>query len=176
MTGVQTCALPISPPSTRLRLGAALWLAGLDLSIAVYNEWGRLLTEAKPNKRKRSRKTTKNLSLENIRGKLFIQIYASERGDAGRYTLTADWKELTVETFDWLATEVLDPPKLPAVPEAIKPCDLAAFDKKNPDCATKCPVPVDPTWPGCAGQCPTPPDPNPSAHSLVLPPARAHRS
>lgn len=47
---------------------------GLDLSIAVYNEWGRLLTEAKPNKRKRSRKTTKNLSLENIRGKLFIQI------------------------------------------------------------------------------------------------------
>ncbi len=142
---------------------------GLDLSIAVYNEWGRLLTEAKPNKRKRSRKTTKNLTLENIRGKLFIQIYASERGDAGRYTLTADWKELTVETFDWLAVEILDPPKLQAVPEPVKPCDLAAFDKKNPDCANKCPVPVDPTWPGCAGQCPTPPDPNIPACLKTMP-------
>ena len=133
---------------------------GLDLSFEVFNEYGRSLAAANPNKRKRSRKTNKTLTLENVSGKLFIQVYASGRGDAGRYTLTAEWKELTVETFDWLAIEILDPPKLPAVPEAVKPCDLAAFDKANPDCQGKCPVPVDPAWPGCAGQCPTPPDPN----------------
>ncbi|MBK9030044.1 MAG: hypothetical protein IPL61_01685 [Myxococcales bacterium] len=133
---------------------------GLDLSFEVSNEYNRVLASAKPNKRKRSRKTTKNLTIENAHGKLYIQIYASERGDAGKYTLTAEWKELNVETFDWLAIEVLDPPKLPAVPEPEKPCDPTTFDKKNPACLSVCPIPMDPAWPACAGQCPTPPDPN----------------
>lgn len=132
---------------------------GLDLSFQVFNEWGRLLEEAKPITRKNSRRTNKSISLPSVKGKLLIAIYASGRGDAGAYTLTADWKPLVVDEFDWLKVEVMDPPKLPAVPEPVKPCDVNQFDKANPDCQNKCPTQFDPTWPGCAGVCPVPPDP-----------------
>jgi len=134
---------------------------GLDLSFEVYNEWNHVVQSAKPNKRKRSRKTNKSVTVENAKGKYFIQVYASERGDAGKYLLTADFTPTIVkDPFDWLKIDISDPPKLPAVPEAPKPCDLANFDKKNPDCKDKCPNPPDPAWPACAGACPTPPDPN----------------
>ncbi|MEZ4401755.1 MAG: hypothetical protein R3B06_17135 [Kofleriaceae bacterium] len=142
---------------------------GLDLSFNVYNEYGRLLAAAKPNKRKRSRKTSKRLTIDNATGKLFIEVYASERGDAGKYTLTVDWAELTEDTFNWLAIELPDPPKLPAVPLPAIPCDVFAFDKKNPDCANKCPQPVDPSWPGCSGICPPIPDANIPACLKTMP-------
>jgi len=134
---------------------------GLDLSFEVFNEWNHSVASAKPNKRKRSRKTSKTVTVENAKGKYFIQVYASERGDAGKYTLTAEFTELTADgPIDWTTIELSDPPKLPAVPEPVKPCDAATFDKKNPACAAVCPMPPDPAWPACAGACPVPPDVN----------------
>lgn len=132
---------------------------GLDLSFDVYNEYFHVVGSAKPNKRKKSRKTNKVVTVENAKGKLYVAIYASERGDAGKYTLRADWKEFQVETFDWLSKTVDDPPKLPAVPENEKGCDPINFDPKVKACLTVCPVAFDPKWPGCAGICPNPPDP-----------------
>jgi hypothetical protein len=132
---------------------------GLDLSFDVLNEYFHVVGTAKPNKRKKSRKTNKVVTVENAKGKLFVAIYASERGDAGKYSLTAEWKEFQIETFDWLAINVDDPPKLPAVPENEKGCDQLTFDAKVKACLTVCPIQFDPKWPGCAGICPTPPDP-----------------
>ena len=133
---------------------------GLDLSFDVLNEWNREVASAKPNKRRNSRKTNKAVTVENAKGKYFIAVYASERGDAGKYTLTAEFAANAVDTFDWLAIPISDPPKLPAVPEPLKPCDPKAFDAKNPACAGVCPEPADPKNPACAGICPTPPDEN----------------
>ncbi len=133
---------------------------GLDLSFDVYNEWNHVVQSAKPNKKKRSRKTSKAVTVDNAQGKYFIQVYASERGDAGKYTLSAEFAEIARgDTFDWLKVEIADPPKLPAVPDAVKDCDAASFDKKNPSCKAICPMPPDPAWPACAGACPVPPDP-----------------
>ncbi|MBK9030043.1 MAG: hypothetical protein IPL61_01680 [Myxococcales bacterium] len=140
---------------------------GLDLSFEVYNEYYRMLDSAKPNTRKRSRKTTKSLSISNAKGKLYVQIYASDRGDAGTYTLTAAWTPNPIDDdISWPDVPISDPPKLPAVPEPIKACDLLAFDKANPDCTNKCPVAYDETWPGCAGVCPNPPKPEIKACKL----------
>jgi hypothetical protein len=133
---------------------------GLDLSFDVLNEWNREVASAKPNKRRKSRKTTKAVTVEGAKGKYFIAIYASERGDAGKYTLDAEFTPNAVDTFDWLAVPISDPPKLPAVPDPIKPCDPKAWDAKNPACAGVCPDPADPKLPQCAGICPTPPDEN----------------
>ena len=143
---------------------------GLDLSMEVYNEWNRSVASAKPNKKKRSRKTTKTVTIEDARGKYLIQVYASERGDAGKYTLTAEFAEaVRGDPFDWLKVEISDPPKLAAVPENAKPCDPTTFDKKNPACASVCPMPPDPAWPACAGKCPVPPDPNVPACLETMP-------
>ncbi len=133
---------------------------GLDLSLDVLNEWNREVGSAKPNKRRKSRKTTKSVTVENAKGKYYIGVYASERGDAGKYTLSVEFAENSVDSFDWLALPISDPPKLPAVPEPTKPCDPKALDPKNPACAGVCPEPMDPKNPACAGQCPTPPDEN----------------
>ncbi|MBL8625671.1 MAG: hypothetical protein JNK64_30445 [Myxococcales bacterium] len=139
---------------------------GLDLSFDVYNEYGRLLESAKPNTRARSRKTQKVVTVPKAKGKLFIEVYASGRGDAGKYTLTAGWKADVIDTgLDWLAVQLMDPPKLPAVPEPIKPCE--PFDKANPACKNECPITAyDPTWPPCANVCPVPPDPKIKACKL----------
>ncbi len=142
---------------------------GLDLSFDVINEWNREVGSVKPNKRRRSRKTTKATTIEGAKGKYFIAVYASERGDAGKYTLTAEFAPNAVDTFDWLAVAISDPPKLPAVPEPLKPCDPAAYDAKNPACAGVCPVPADPKNPACAGICPTPPDENIPACLATMP-------
>jgi len=132
---------------------------GLDLSFDVYNEYFHVIGSAKPNKRKKSRKTNKVVTVENAKGKLYVQIYASERGDAGKYALTAEWKEFQVDSFDWLQIVVDDPPKLPAVPENEKGCDAVNFDPKVAACLKICPLQFDAKWPGCATVCPTPPDP-----------------
>lgn len=131
---------------------------GLDLAFDVYNEYFHVVGSAKP-KRGKSRKTNKTVTVENAKGKLYIQIYASMRGDAGKYSLTAEWKEFQVDSFDWLQVQVDDPPKLPAVPEPEKGCDPINFDQKVKACLTVCPVQFDAKWPGCNGICPNPPDP-----------------
>jgi hypothetical protein len=133
---------------------------GLDLSFDVLNEWYREVESVKPNKRRNSRKKSKAVTLEKAKGKYYIGIYASERGDAGKYTLTAEFTPDAVDTFDWLAIPISDPPKLPSVPEPLKPCDPKAYDPKNPLCAGVCPDPPDTKNPACANVCPTPPDEN----------------
>ncbi|HVV87602.1 MAG TPA: hypothetical protein VHE35_31390 [Kofleriaceae bacterium] len=148
-TGQLTLKLKWTPPRP-----------GLDLSFDVLNEWNREVASAKPNKRKHSRKTTKQVTVDGAKGKYYIAIYASERGDAGKYTLSASFAPNAVDTFDWLTVPISDPPKLPAVPEPLKPCDPKAYDAKNPACAGVCPEPADPKNPACAGICPTPPDEN----------------
>lgn len=133
---------------------------GLDLSFEVLNEWYHVVAAAKPNKSRRARKPIKKVTIDGAKGKYYIQVYASERGDAGKYALTAAFAESAHDSLDWLAVTIPDPPKLPAVPAAIVACDAATFDKKNPQCKSVCPMPPDPAWPACAGMCPVPPDPN----------------
>ena len=130
---------------------------GLDLSFDVYDEWGTRVAGAKP--KKGGHKTSKKASIEGAKGKYYIQIYASGRGDAGKYTLTASFEEGS-GGIDPGSIEIPDPPKLPAIPAAAIPCDENAFDKKNPACKAVCPNPPDMTWPACSGKCPNPPDPS----------------
>jgi hypothetical protein len=109
---------------------------------------------------KRSRKSSKSLTIENAKGKYLLQIYAPSRGDAGKYTVTVTFATASpLDNFNWLEESIADPPKLPAVPPPPVECTPTNFDKKNPDCARICPMPADPAWPACAGVCPTPPDP-----------------
>ncbi len=132
---------------------------GLDLSFAVLNQWNHVVAETKPLP-KRSKKRQKELTIENAKGKYFLQVYAQKRGDAGKYTVTVQFAtSVPVDTFDWLKESIADPPKLAAVPAPPVECTPTSFDKKNPACASICPAPADPAWPACAGVCPTPPDP-----------------
>ncbi len=68
---------------------------GLDLSFNILDETLNPVPEgkAKPAK-KGSTKTKKTVKLKDVDpGKYFVQVYASERGDAGAYTLNVSWKE-----------------------------------------------------------------------------------
>ncbi len=132
---------------------------GLDLQVAVLNQWNHVVQETKPLPR-RSKKRKKEITIENAKGKYFLQIYAPKRGDAGKYSITVTFATAApVDSFDWLKEPIADPPKLAAVPPPPVDCTPTQFDKKNPACATVCPMPADPAWPACAGVCPTPPDP-----------------
>lgn len=132
---------------------------GLDLSVAVLNQWNHVVAETKPLP-KRSRKKVKTLTVENAKGKYFLQVYAQKRSDAGKYTVTVQFASAQpVDTFDWLKESIADPPKLAAVPPPPVECTPTTFDKKNPACASVCPSPPDMAWPPCAGTCPVPPDP-----------------
>lgn len=132
---------------------------GLDLQVAVLNQWNHVVQETKALP-KRSKKRKKEITVENAKGKYFLQIYAPKRGDAGKYTITVTFATAApVDSFDWLKEPIADPPKLAAVPPPPVDCTPTQFDKKNPACASVCPMPADPAWPACAGVCPTPPDP-----------------
>jgi hypothetical protein len=133
---------------------------GLDLSFAVYDEYFWPIAEAKP--KKKGNRTSKKLDpIEHAKGTYYVMIYASNRGDAGKYTLNVNWEEeKAAVAFDISKIEVPDPPKLPMVPAPGVPCDLKKFDDKNPDCANKCPDPPDMSKPACKNTCPNPPDVN----------------
>jgi hypothetical protein len=152
---------------------------GLQLAFDVFDEWNTpLLTSKKSGKRSKGR--VKTAKLDNAKGKYFVRVYAMGRGDAGKYKLTAEFKEASAgPAFDPLKLEIPDPPKLAAVPEAEIPCDQ--FDAKNPLCKTVCPEVGAPAgWPACKGVCPTPPDVNiPSCQATMPcpnPPDRRVRS
>ena len=136
---------------------------GLDLSFEVFDEYFYPLGEAKP--RKHTKRTSKKLDpIPHLKGKIYVMIYASGRGDAGKYTLTADYvEEHQAVAFDISSVQVPDPPHLPAVPDAPVPCDPKKYDDKNPACKGVCPDPPDPKNPACANVCPTPPDINVAA-------------
>lgn len=132
---------------------------GLDLAFDVYNEYGRKLGGVKPkkpsatkkSKRKRSKKST---TIKGAKGKVYIEVYASNRGDAGKYKLSVAFEETVSESkvFDPGAADIPQPPRLASVPP---PCDLAAIDPKNPECEGKHPLcdkaNPDPENPNCKG-------------------------
>jgi hypothetical protein len=149
---------------------------GLDLAFDVYDEYGTKVGGVKP--RKGGKKGAKKTSIANARGKYLVQVYASQRGDAGKYTLNVAFQEEL--GIDPSKLEIPDPPKLPAVPDAPIPCDETSFDKKNPACKLVCPSPPDMAWPACSGKCPTPADINiPACHATMAcpnPPDRRVKS
>lgn len=138
---------------------------GLDLSFEVYDEYGKRVGGAKP--RKNTRRTSKKATLPNVKGKYLVQVYASERGDAGKYTLVATFQpELGIDPSK---LQIPDPPKLPAVQEPKAPCDDTNYKKRPEDCSDFCPSTGDPKWKGCSNICPTPPDVNHPACPKVMP-------
>ena len=141
---------------------------GLDLAFDVYDDYGQKVGFVKPkkagaakkSKKKRGKKST---TIENVQGKYYVAIYASNRGDAGKYKLSVKFVEEVaevVEVFDMTTVDVPEPPKLAAV---YLPCDINAIDPSNPDCKGKHPPcdenKPDKNNPNCTGKHP-PCDPN----------------
>jgi hypothetical protein len=142
---------------------------GLQLAFDVFDEWNTPVLTSTKRSKKRSKGRTKTAQLEGAKGKYFIRVYAVGRGDAGKYKLTVEFKELLAgPLFDPLKLEVPEPPKLAAIPEAEVPCD--PFDAKNPSCKAICPeFGAPPGWPPCKDKCPTPPDVNLASCQLSMP-------
>jgi len=89
---------------------------GLQLAFDVFDEWSSPVGETKKS-RKRSRSRSKSMKIDNAKGKYFVRVYAVGRGDAGKYKLTAEFKEAVAGIqFDPLKLEIPEPPKLAAVP------------------------------------------------------------
>jgi hypothetical protein len=136
----------------------------------VFDEWNTVIVSSKKASKK-SKGRIKTANIPAAKGKYYIRIYAQGRGDAGKYRLTAEFKELTAgPLFDPLKLEIPEPPKLAAVPEPEIPCDEFAFDAKNPACRNVCPkTGAPPGWPPCANVCPTPPDINLPSCQATMP-------
>jgi hypothetical protein len=142
---------------------------GLDLAFDVYNEWGRKLGGVKPKKPSAAKKSKKkrgkkSVTIDGARGKIYVEVYASNRGDAGKYKLKVAFAESVVEaakTFDLTGVSIPDPPRLAAV---YPQCDVNNIDEKNPDCAGKskpCDLKAyDPNLPACKDICPDPKKPD----------------
>ena len=141
---------------------------GLQLAFDVFDEWGGLASGSKKTSKKRAAKATgkiRTATVTDAKGKYFIRIYAVGRGDAGKYKLTAEFKEGTVGVlFDPLKLEIPEPPKLAAVPDPLgepgggPPCNEFDWDVKRESCKSICPAAnAPPGWPPCKGKCPTPP-------------------
>lgn len=140
---------------------------GLQLAFDVFDEWYTPLTQSKKSgkKKKSGRNRTAQVEVKGKgvsagEGKYYIRVYAPNRGDAGKYKLTVEYKpELVGPAFDPLKLEIPDPPKLAAVPETEVPCDEQNFDKNLAACKSVCPAfGAPPGWPACKGKCPDPPD------------------
>jgi len=162
-----------------LRLSWAPPRPGLDLSFKVYDQYFWYQSGAKP--RKHSRRRSKKVTINHAQGNYYVMIYASERGDAGKYTLAVNFTpDPKVVDFDLSQVTIPDPPKLPTVPEPPVPCDPNKYDAANPACKNVCPNPPDPKLPACSNVCPTPPDANVPACQKTMacpnPPDRRVRS
>ncbi len=133
---------------------------GLQLAFDVFDQWHRPVFKSKKRNKKRSRSRVRNGSVDNAKGKYLIRVYAVDRGDAGKYQLTVEFKQdAGAMGIDLATLEIPDPPKLAAVPEPEQTCDEFSFDMKNPACRMVCGPGAPKNWPGCAGKCPEPPDP-----------------
>ena len=103
---------------------------GMDLSFNIYDQWNHRIARVKP--KKKTRKRSKSVKLKGLKaGKYFVQIYASGRMDAGKYTLSLRFKErkpVKVPSIEELAGFIDDPPTLPAVliPKEKTPEEIAA--------------------------------------------------
>jgi hypothetical protein len=135
---------------------------GLQLSFDVFDEWNTPIVQSKKQGKKRSMSRVRTASVDGARGKYFIRVFAPNRGDAGKYKLTVDFKEVNgAIATDLTKVDIPEPPKLAAIPEPEATCTEYEFDPKNKACLTICPqVGAPPNWPGCKGKCPDPPDAN----------------
>lgn len=140
---------------------------GLQLAFDVWDEWGAPVAETQKTSKKRSKGRIKSATVENAKGKYYVRVYAVGRGDAGKYRLTADFKEGMVNGVDWSTVQISDPPRLAAVPESEKECDEFTFDVKNQACKSVCAPSSPPNWPGCIGKCPTPDINNAACHATM---------
>jgi len=147
---------------------------GLDLAFDVYNEFGRKLGGVKPKKPSAAKKSKrkrgkKSVTIDGVRGKIYVEVYASNRGDAGKYKLAVSFAESGGgPVFDLGSLPIPEPPRLAAV---FPKCDLNNIDEKNPDCkgASKpCDVKnYDPNLPSCANICPDPKKPDATIEACV---------
>ena len=144
--------------------------SGLQLAFDVFDEWNTPIVQSQKTSKKRSVGRTRSATVDSAKGKYFVRIYAVGRGDAGRYRLTVNFKEMAAGGgIDYAKLEIPDPPKLAAVPEPEIPCDEFQFDPKNPACKLVCPqAGAPPGWPACKDKCPTPPDVNLPACQLIM--------
>ena len=133
---------------------------GLQLAFDVFDEWNQPVVQSERTAKKRRAGRSRTATVENAKGKYFVRIYAVNRGDAGKYKLTADFKEKSNgPAIDYTKLEIPDPPKLAAVPDVQLPCDPFQFDPKNPACKSVCPdTGAPPGWPACKDKCPNPPN------------------
>jgi hypothetical protein len=127
---------------------------GLQLGMEVFDAWNYRIAGTRG--RSGSNGRTRRLMLENVKGKYFIRIYAPNRGDAGKYKLTATLVEAPAALVADFS-RVPDPPKLWAIPAPVVPCTDDAFDPKKKECKNFCPTTgAPPNWPPCGDKCPTP--------------------
>ena len=134
---------------------------GLQLAFDVFDEWNTPIVASKKTGKKKSMARVRTAVVDNAKGKYFIRVYAVNRGDAGKYNLTVEFKESTGPmSVDVTKIEIPDPPKLAALPEVAAACgdEFQPFDPKT-SCRDVCPQGAPATWPGCKGKCPEPPDP-----------------
>jgi len=133
---------------------------GLQLAFDVFDEWNGEIVQSKKTSKKRSKSRVRNATIDNAKGKYFIRIYAVDRGDAGTYKLTVDFKESAAgPIYDPLKLDISNPPRLADIPEVEVGCDESTFDPKIPACKKICPESgAPPGWKACEGKCPKPPD------------------
>jgi hypothetical protein len=134
---------------------------GLQLAFDVYDEYFHEAVKSKSSSRKRKgRGRTRSEKVENAKGKYYIRVYAPNRGDAGKYRLSIEFKEtVSGPIFDPLALLIPDPPRMPDIPGIVIPCDDSNFDPKKDECKNYCPKTGAPAgWGPCKGQCTDPPD------------------
>ncbi len=144
---------------------------GLQLAFDVFDEWNGPVVESKKTSKKRSKSRIRTATIENAKGKYYIRIYAVDRGDAGTYKLTVDFKEtIAGAQFDPLKLDISPPPRLAEIPEVEVGCDESSFDPKIPACKKICPeTGAPPGWPACKDKCPKPPDVNIEACWATMP-------
>jgi hypothetical protein len=136
---------------------------GLDVAFDVYDAYFERIGRAKPKANKRS----KRVSIEGVKsGKYYVQVYAPDRGDAGRYRVRVRFKPRGGGGGgppEPTATEFPDPPSLAAVPDVEPPPEKVPCPddptRFQPDCpAPKVPCADDPTRfePDCPDNRPKP--------------------
>lgn len=156
--------------------------AGLDLAFDVWSQWGDDLggvaSKKWNGKRKSARRAIarKDTTIVDAQGTVYVAVYASNRGDAGRYTLSATFtpeEKKFDPKFDEKLQQLLaagkvaipDPPRLALVfppcgdeydrsnPDCVEnppPCDRDKKDKNNPSCKHLCDEKnLDPKNPDC---------------------------
>jgi hypothetical protein len=134
--------------------------SGLDLAFDVYDQYFHRIGRAKPNESgsKRSKKVTIK---DAGSGKYYVMVYAPRRMDAGTYRVQVKFQpgDKGPVAAAPTASDVPDPPTLPALPEA------ATADSGTPPGGGATP-PGGTTPPGGGSTTPPPPPPPPPPASV----------